>query len=205
MKTADYLGKIVTVKIDRPMGSKHPKHGFIYPVNYGFVPNTKAADGEELDVYLLGVFEPVEEYTGRCIAYVRRLYGDDDKLIVVPKDKNYYLDQIDSLIEFQERFFSYKIKYDSDTLYNIGLPHSYMLEKIIEDMIEVDAFSISRIMVKFSMGHGFVARVQNLFDALGIIGPQNGNKARELLIKDRDEILQKIDSFMNEKIFNANN
>lgn len=80
-----------------------------------------------------------------------------------------------------------------------------MLEKIIEDMIEVDAFSISRIMVKFSMGHGFVARVQNLFDALGIIGPQNGNKARELLIKDRDEILQKIDSFMNEKIFNANN
>ena len=89
MKTADYLGKIVTIKIDRPMGSKHPKHGFIYPVNYGFVPNTKAADGEELDVYLLGVFEPVEEYTGRCIAYVRRLYGDDDKLIVVPKDKNY--------------------------------------------------------------------------------------------------------------------
>ena len=201
MKTADYLGKIVTVKIDRPMGSKHPKHGFIYPVNYGFVPNTKAADGEELDVYLLGVFEPVEEYTGRCIAYVRRLYGDDDKLIVVPKDKNYYLDQIDSLIEFQERFFSYKIKYDSDALYNIGLPHSYMLEKIIEDMIEVDAFSISRIMVKFSMGHGFVARVQNLFDALGIIGPQNGNKDRELLIKDRDEILQKIDSFKNEKIF----
>ena len=201
MKTADYLGKIVTVKIDRPMGSKHPKHGFIYPVNYGFVPNTKAADGEELDVYLLGVFEPVEEYTGRCIAYVRRLDGDDDKLIVVPKDKNYYLDQIDSLIEFQERFFSYKIKYDSGALYNIGLPHSYMLEKIIEDMIEVDAFSISRIQVKFSMGHGFVARVANLFYTLGIIGPQNGNKARELLIKDRDEILQKIDSFKNEKIF----
>ena len=46
MKMVDYLGKIVTVKIDHPMGSKHPKHGFIYPVNYGFVPNTKAADGE---------------------------------------------------------------------------------------------------------------------------------------------------------------
>ncbi len=154
MKTADYLGKIVTIKIDRPMGSKHPKHGFIYPVNYGFVPNTKSADGEELDAYLLGVFEPVEEYTGRCIAYIRRLDDDDDKLIVVPKDKNYYPDQIDSLVEFQERFFSYKIKCDSDALYNY---------------------------------------------ALGIIGPQNGNKPRELLIKDRDEILQKIDSFNNEK------
>ena len=101
MKTADYLGKIVTMKIDRPMGSKHPKHGFIYPVNYGYIPNTKSSDGEELDAYLLGIFEPVEEYTGKCIAYVKRLDDDDDKLIIVPNDKQYYLDQIDSLVEFQ--------------------------------------------------------------------------------------------------------
>ena len=200
MKTADYLGKIVTIKIDRPMGSKHPKHGFIYPVNYGFVPNTKSADGEELDAYLLGVFEPVEEYTGRCIAYIKRLDDDDDKLIIVPKDKNYYPDQIDSLVEFQERFFSYKIKCDSDALYNIALPHPYMLERIIEDIIEADAFSVSRIQVKFSMNHGFVARVANLFYALGIIGPKIVNKPRELLIKNRDEILKKIDDFKNEKI-----
>ena len=30
------------------MGSRHPKHGFIYPVNYGYVPNTISGDGEEL-------------------------------------------------------------------------------------------------------------------------------------------------------------
>lgn len=200
MNTSDYLGKIITIRIDRPMGSKHPKHSFIYPVNYGFVPNTKSADGEELDAYLLGVFEPVEEYTGRCIAYIKRLDDDDDKLIIVPKDKSYYPDQIDSLVEFQERFFSYKIKCDSDALYNIALPHPYMLERIIEDIIEADAFSASRIQVKFSMNHGFVARVANLFYALGIIGPQNGNKPRELLIKNHDEILKKIDDFKNEKI-----
>ena len=30
-----YLEKILQIKIDRPFGSKHPKYGFIYPVNYG--------------------------------------------------------------------------------------------------------------------------------------------------------------------------
>ena len=35
-----YIGKTINVKIDRPFGSKHPKHGFIYPVNYGYIPNT---------------------------------------------------------------------------------------------------------------------------------------------------------------------
>ena len=46
----EYLGKIVDVNIDRPMGSRHPKHGFIYPVNYGYIPNTVSGDGEELHV-----------------------------------------------------------------------------------------------------------------------------------------------------------
>ena len=31
------------------MDSKHPKHGFIYPVNFGYVPNTISGDSEELD------------------------------------------------------------------------------------------------------------------------------------------------------------
>ena len=53
MNNAEYIGKIIDIKIDRPFGSKHPKHGFIYPVNYGFIPNTISGDGEELDCYLL--------------------------------------------------------------------------------------------------------------------------------------------------------
>lgn len=56
----EFLNKKVTVKMDRPMGSKHPKHGFIYPVNYGYIPNTLSGDGEELDAYVLGVFEPLQ-------------------------------------------------------------------------------------------------------------------------------------------------
>lgn len=63
----EFLGKIVKVKIDRPLNSKHPKHGFVYEVNYGFVPDTKAPDGEEIDAYVLGVNEPIDEFSGKCI------------------------------------------------------------------------------------------------------------------------------------------
>ena len=109
MNTKDYLNKTVTVKIDRPMGSRHPKHDFFYPVNYGFVPNTTSGDGEELDAYLLGVFESVETYTGKCIAIIHRTNDNDDKLIIAPKDKSYTSDQIRALTEFQERFFKSEI------------------------------------------------------------------------------------------------
>lgn len=109
MDTKEYLNKAITIKIDRPMGSHHPKHGFFYPVNYGFVPNTTSGDGEELDAYLLGVFEPVETYTGKCIAIIRRTNDNDDKLIIIPENKSYTPDQIRALTEFQERFFESEI------------------------------------------------------------------------------------------------
>lgn len=109
MKNTDYIGKIVNVKIDRPLGSKHPKHGFIYLVNYGYVPDTMSGDGEELDCYVLGEFEPVNEFSGRCIAVIHRIDDDDDKLVIVPEGKNYSDEAIDALTEFQERFFKHII------------------------------------------------------------------------------------------------
>ena len=109
METRDYLGKVVKIKIDRPFGSKHPKHGFIYPVNYGYVPNTVSGDGEELDAYLLGVFEPVEEYEGECIAILHRTNDNDDKLVIAPPGKSYSNDAIDALTEFKEQYFEHEI------------------------------------------------------------------------------------------------
>ncbi len=104
-----FLGQRVHVRIDRPIGSRHPNHGFIYPVNYGFVPDTLAADGEELDAYVLGVFEPLETFTGVCLAILHRLDDDDDKLVLAPEGKSYTDDQIRALTEFQERFFQTEI------------------------------------------------------------------------------------------------
>ena len=100
-----FIGKTVDVTIDRPLGSKHPEAGFIYPVNYGFLPNVPAPDGEDRDAYVLGIFKPLATFTGRCIAVIQRSDDDADKLVVAPDGKDYSDEQILALTEFQERFF----------------------------------------------------------------------------------------------------
>ena len=100
-----YIGKMVEVNIDRPMGSKHPKHGFLYPINYGYVPDTISGDGDELDCYVLGVFEPIDTFKGKCIAVIHRTNDNDDKLVIVSEGKEYSNDAIRALTEFQEGFF----------------------------------------------------------------------------------------------------
>lgn len=104
-----YIGNIVQVKIDRPLNSNHPKHGFAYPVNYGFVPNTISGDGEELDCYVLGIDKPIDNFEGKCIAVIHRTNDNDDKLIVVPEGKNYTDEEIRELTNFQEQYFESEI------------------------------------------------------------------------------------------------
>lgn len=104
-----YLNQTVKVKMDRPLGSKHPRLGFIYCLNYDFIPNTVAPDGKEVDAYVLGVFEPIDEFEGVCIAVIHRTNDDDDKVIVAPKGQTYSDEQIKALTEFQERFFQSEI------------------------------------------------------------------------------------------------
>ncbi len=101
----EFLGKKVTIKIDRPLGSKHPKRGYIYPVNYGYVPGVIAPDGEELDAYYLGVDFPLDEAEGICIAVSHRPNDDDDKLIVVPEGTSFTAEEIRGRVMFQEPKF----------------------------------------------------------------------------------------------------
>lgn len=105
MNNLEYLNEILEIKIDRPIGSKHPKHGFIYPINYGYVPNTVNDNGKELNAYVLGVYEPLESFTGKCIAIIHRTNNNDDKLIIVPKNKTFTNEEIKVLTDFQERYF----------------------------------------------------------------------------------------------------
>ena len=100
-----FMGKVVEVVIDRPIGSKHPKCDIHYVVNYGYVPKTKAPDGDEVDAYVLGAFEPIKRFKGRCIAVIHRTNDEDAKLIIVPDGVLYSDEQIYALTEFQERFF----------------------------------------------------------------------------------------------------
>ena len=109
INSKDFLSKEVEVVIDRPLGSKHPEHGFIYEVNYGYVPNTESADGEELDAYYLGIDKPIEKATGICIAIVHRTNDNDDKLVVVPEGMDISDEEIEKLVEFQEKWFKHII------------------------------------------------------------------------------------------------
>ena len=105
----EFLEKIVKVKMDWPLGSKHSKHNFIYPVNYGYIPNTVSGDGEELDAYVLGVHKSLDEFEGKVVAIIHRTNDDDDKLVVMPVGKNYSDEQIEVLVEFQEQYFQHII------------------------------------------------------------------------------------------------
>ncbi len=96
--------------MDRPLGSKHPEHGFVYKVNYGYVPGTQSADGEELDAYYLGGSRPLSTARGRGIAIIHRLNDDDDKRIVVPETQIDLTDsEITQAVNFQEQWFDYEI------------------------------------------------------------------------------------------------
>lgn len=100
-----HLGQRISVRMDRPLGSRHPEWGFEYPVNYGYVPGTLAPDGEELDAYVLGVEEPLAGFEGTCIAVIHRLDDDDDKLVVVPEGAAFSDAEIRTLTHFQEQYF----------------------------------------------------------------------------------------------------
>ena len=109
MNITNYLGKKINIVIDRPLGSKHPKHGFIYEVNYGYIPNTKAPDGEEIDAYILGINKPLEKINGICIAIIHRTDDKDDKLVVTPNGENFSNEEIEKLVDFQEKWFKHII------------------------------------------------------------------------------------------------
>ena len=104
-----YLGRKLTVTIDRKLGSKHPEWGFEYLVNYGYLEGVIAPDGEGLDAYLLKVDVPVEFYEGVVVAIVHRLDDDDDKLVVVPEGEDISDEEIERMVEFQEKWFEHQI------------------------------------------------------------------------------------------------
>ncbi|MBO5021047.1 MAG: GNAT family N-acetyltransferase [Clostridia bacterium] len=106
-----YLGKTVDIKIDRPIGSTHPKHpNLTYPINYGYIPNVLGGDGEELDVYLLGVDNPVKEYSARIIGIVHRHNDVEDKLVAAPVGLNFTSFEIEEAVHFQEQYYESEIE-----------------------------------------------------------------------------------------------
>ena len=157
-KKANYgniIGKTVSGRIDRPTGSRHPRHPeILYPVNYGYVeeilscggdspeeevscgsdspegkvtcggdsPEGKVScgsdslkgkilggDGEEQDVYVLGMSGSAKRFTGRVTAVYHRFDDAEDKWIVTADGQDFTNDQILGEIYFQEQYFNGKL------------------------------------------------------------------------------------------------
>lgn len=104
-----FLNQTIEVIIDRSLGSTHPKWKFKYPVNYGYLPEIFAPDGEELDAYVLKVDQPLEKFVGRVVAIIHRLDDDDDKLVVIPDNETITDEEINQMTYFQEQFFQHQI------------------------------------------------------------------------------------------------
>ena len=100
------MGAVVTVIVDRPLGSYHPTYpDLYYPVNYGYIVGTMAPDGEEEDAYILGVNEPVSEFVGKVIAMIRREDDVENKWVVAPEGMAFTREEIQRLTFFQEQYF----------------------------------------------------------------------------------------------------
>jgi inorganic pyrophosphatase len=103
-----YLGKHVTVVVDRPLGSIHSRFpgSDPYPVNYGYVPDTLSGDGAPVDAYVLGIEEPVHVARGQVIAVAVREDDIEDKLVVLAEGSHALAREVVwSSVEFQERYF----------------------------------------------------------------------------------------------------
>lgn len=111
-QVASYLGKVVKIGIDRPIGYIHKKEKYTltYKINYGYIPGVLGGDDEELDVYLLGVDTPVEEYEARIIGIVHRENDIEDKLVAAPVGKSFTADEIRAAVDFQEKYYISKIE-----------------------------------------------------------------------------------------------
>ena len=74
-----------------------------------YIPGIIAGDGEEQDVYILGVSEPITEFDGQVVAAICRRNDCEDKLVVVPAGSVYHQGQIAEAVHFQEQYFDTRI------------------------------------------------------------------------------------------------
>lgn len=102
-----FLGKDVKIIIDRPIGFDH--EGIIYTLNYGYIENLIAPDGEYQDAYVLGVDEPIDSFEGKVIAVVKRKDDIEDKLVVSDGSRSYSKEEIRQAVDFQEKDFDSEI------------------------------------------------------------------------------------------------
>lgn len=109
---SSFLGKTVDMVIDRPIGHIHVTKGITlhYTINYGYLPGVTGGDGEEQDIYLLGVTEPLERFRGRIIAAICRADDNEDKLVAAPAGMTFTAEEIREATWFVEQYFDSTVR-----------------------------------------------------------------------------------------------
>ena len=113
---ASLLGKTVDIVIDRPIGHTHITKGITlhYTINYGFLPGIIGGDGEEQDVYILGVDTPLNTFRGRVIGAIRRSDDNEDKLVAAPEGMSFSPEEIRDATWFVEKYFESTVQVQED-------------------------------------------------------------------------------------------
>ena len=102
------IHKVVTVYVDRPMGCVHKN--IVYKLNYGYIKDIIAPDYEYQDAYIIDINEPIKtSCVGKVIAIIHRKDDIEDKLVVAANNKDYSIEQIKELTNFQEQFFDSEV------------------------------------------------------------------------------------------------
>ena len=66
-------------------------------------------------------------------------------------------------------------------------PNDPIVRKAVELSIQKGKFSTAMLQTYLGKGHGFVSGLAIWFEEIGVIGPANGNKPRDVLISSLDE------------------
>ena len=66
-------------------------------------------------------------------------------------------------------------------------PNDPVVRKAVEISLSKGKFSTAMLQTYLGKGHGFVSGLAIWFEEIGVIGPQNGNKPRDLLISSMEE------------------
>ncbi|MBR2710753.1 DNA translocase FtsK [Candidatus Saccharibacteria bacterium] len=66
-------------------------------------------------------------------------------------------------------------------------PNDPIVRKAVEISLSKGKFSTAMLQTYLGKGHGFVSGLAIWFEEIGVIGPQNGNKPRDLLITSMEE------------------
>ena len=66
-------------------------------------------------------------------------------------------------------------------------PTDPLVRKAVEISLSKGKFSTAMLQTYLGKGHGFVSGLAIWFEEIGVIGPQNGNKPRDLLITSMEE------------------